>query len=1083
MRKNPSSNKKRGYIVIPIFHHIEENLEQEIKKKPIFNFLIQVVRAMCDQDERLEAEINEIASKKGKRSNAKLLIDFNENDIEKIIRLEGLEKKLQNVLFDEIIEKTKDYWQVMFLELLAFKKEHNHIEVSRNQNKQLKNWIYEQRRKNRAKKLHKTKRKKLDSIGFDWKSEEFREESSFDDIWLANYQKLIEYHKEKGDCDIPARYSKDKSLGTWVVAQRAQKRKGALDQTRIDLLEELDFSWDARVKIFEQFCLRLIEYKNKYGHTEVPTISNDYPKLGKWTNKYRSILNNGETNNDGSITYAGSSLKKGQIEKLYSLGFKKTVRKTDWNESFKELKEFFEEHGDSNPTHSESNYLYYWCYRNRKNKAKLTIHQINQLESLNFDFSINNKHKYSRKGSNQNWNERFLELELFYEENEHFNLTEDNEEFEGLYNWLKYQRKVAKKGELSEDKHEKLKSLGLDFNIHFLSNQEQDWENKFSDLVNYFNIHNTFYIATNDKKNGSLLSWIRYQRSLYRNEKLSEDKKLKLLEIGYSFTHKFTSDSNYENNSIWLSKLEQLKTYHKKNHTFLIPKTDKQNNHLIPWIQYQKKLKREGKISPFKESKLLAIGYSFSIDYRKRKPSNSIQSEKSKVIWDIKFKELSDYFTATNSFIIPSNNKSLQSLKSWLQYQKNLYKKGLLSEDKIHKIKSIGYSFDLDFRGKKQEISISNDLVWLERLKELNLYKSEYNTFLISKNLPQYSHLKKWLIEQKRLFKKGNLSESKRTKLNEIGYDFNLNYQGKIFAHEINPSLKQTHSPKSNKRQITWETNYLELINYKVKYGHCNVKRSFENKSLANFVAKQRQLYKKGILNSDKKEKLQLLDFEFEGNKSNAWNIKYEELRLFYEKYGHCHYKKSDENSSIYNWILNQRVYRKKGKLSNDKIEKLNKIKFIWEALSTGSSPKEDEWFNRLLELKKYKDKFGDTNVSQLDPNYKSLGRWVNDQRVAKKGRKISGGKIVYLSNERQSLLNDLGFVWDMKEFEWDKKVELLASFYKENRHFNVKQKEKGYEGLYYWLFKVQKSGATNERLQKLRKIGYNISEIKIITK
>jgi superfamily II DNA or RNA helicase len=1086
LRKDPNGKKKRGYIVIPIFHHIEENLEEEIKKKPIFNYLIQVVRAMCDQDERLEAEINNIASKKGKRSNSKLLIDFKDNEIEKIIRLEGLEKKLQSVLFDEIIEKTKDVWQLMFMELLDFHKEHNHLEVSKKDNQQLGNWIYEQRRKNRAKKLNFAKRNKLDSIGFDWRNEEFREETDFDEIWWSSYQKLIKYHKENGDCDIPARYSKDKPLGTWVIAQRAKNKKNELAQSRIDLLDELDFSWDARVKIFEQFCLRLIEFKDKYGHTEVPALSKDFPKLGKWTNKYRSIFNNGTTNENGSITYSGSTLKKAQIEKVFSLGFKKTFRKINWDESFLELKEYFLEHGNSQPTQSENSYLYYWCYRVRKNKETLTAHQRELLDSVNFDINIKFKHKYSRTGSNQNWIERFLELQICYEENQHFNITQENEEFEGLYNWIIYQRKESSKGALSKDKEEKLKSIGLDFNIHFLTKYELDWGNRFSELEAYYSKHNTFYIATSDIENKSLLLWLRYQRLLFKNDNLDEFKKSTFLSIGYSFTHKYTGGSTSKENDIWLRKLEELKSYFEKTETFLIPKTDKDYNHLIPWIQYQKKLNRENKLSPFKESKLLSIGFSFDIDYRGKTISSlseisEFKSDSSNLIWETKLKELVNFHSEFNTFRIPSGDKSLQPLKSWLQYQKQLFKKGILENEKTLKFKNIGYSFDLDYRGQKQKIALSDDLVWLERFEELKFYKTEYNTFLIAKDFPQYDHLKKWLTEQKRLFKSNTLPKEKIDKLNELGYSFNLNYQGKKFTYEVNPSLKEERSQKKNSRQTTWESTYLELLNFKVKYGHCQVLRSFEDKTLANFVSRQRFLFKKGNLEPDKIEKLQILGFEFETKTSSSWESKYSELKEFFDKNGHSNYKKKDGNPSIYNWILGQRVYKRKGTLDKTRISKLNEIKFIWEANSKGSSPREDEWFDKLLEFKAYKVQFGNANVSQLDSVYKSLGRWLNDQRVTKKGRKNHKGEIIFLSKERESLLNDVGVVWDMKEYEWNNKLELLNSFHKENGHFNVKQKEKGYLGLYYWIFNIKKSGTSVEKRTKLKNIGFDTSLIRTL--
>jgi superfamily II DNA or RNA helicase len=121
LRKDRKENKKvRGLIVIPIFHQLGQDVETEIKKKPIFNYLIQVVRSLCDQDERLESEINELSFKKGQRTSSKIEINFIEEATEKVI-LEGLEKRIKDVLFDEIIAKTRDYWEVNYMKAMQFR--------------------------------------------------------------------------------------------------------------------------------------------------------------------------------------------------------------------------------------------------------------------------------------------------------------------------------------------------------------------------------------------------------------------------------------------------------------------------------------------------------------------------------------------------------------------------------------------------------------------------------------------------------------------------------------------------------------------------------------------------------------------------------------------------------------------------------------------------------------------------------------------------------------------------------------------------------------------------------------------------
>lgn len=1080
LRVDREGSKDLGYIVVPIFHQLGENIEQEIKKNPIFNYLIQVIRSLCDQDERLEAEINQIASKKGKRSTSKVEVNFGEDEVEKIVKLEGLESRIKEVLFDEIIEKTRNFWEVMFIQLCEFQNENGHLDVSRRENPQLGNWIYEQRRQNRGGKLNPTKKKKLNEIGFDWKSEEFREETDYDEIWWESYIKLEAYYKEHGNCDIPARYKEDKPLGTWVVAQRAKRRKNELSQDRIDLLDELDFSWDAKVKIFDQFCIKLIEFKEKYGHTNVPTISKDFPKLGKWTNKYRSIINNGELQPNGSIKYGGSYLSKKEIEKLKSLGFKNSVRKTRWEDYYEDLKEFFQKHGHSRPVQSEEPQLYYWVYRNRKNQKDLTKKQVKLLEELDFDFSFDSK--YSRSGSTQNWMERLTQLQLFKDEHENFDLTPENEVFEGLYDWLVYQRRLFNNDTLDSDKTTKLEEIGLDFHKDFLPQTEIEWENKLAAVKEHYERTGSFFISSTDLENRPLLSWLRYQKKLDKDGKLEEDKKKKLLDIGYSFTQSYRGkvrNSKPRNEDQWLVKFSELKEYFEKYETFLIPKSNEDYCHLIPWVQYQKKLWREENLSPEREAKLLGIGFPFDESYRGKTLNslNHIPEEKQSVdnTWLDNLNQLKSYHEEYSTWLIPTDLDEYKSLKAWLQYQRQLFRQGKLNQEKVAKLTELGYSFDLDFRGRKPQ---NNQVDWEEKLEELRFYYSKYNTFLIPKSLNQYQDLKKWLVEQKRLFKNNRLTENQIEQLQSIGYSFDKNYQGRKFEFEVDPSSRPVKQKPATNNRDSWEQTYLHLVNFKIAEGHCNVPRSYENKTLANFVSRNRYLFKKGELENEKIEKLKLLQFEFIAPKTNAWENKFEELKSFYELNGHSNYQKSDGNPSIYHWILAQRVNKRKNLLDTTQIIKLDSIKFVWEPTSKGASPRDDEWFNRLIELKNYKEEFGHANVSQVDPKYKKLGRWLNDQRVMKKGRKNSKGEIIYLSNEREALLEELGVIWDMKEHEWNTKLNQLKEFFDLNGHFTVKQSDKTFDGLYYWIYKIRKSGTTREKLDKLSSIGYPVDEI-----
>jgi Helicase associated domain len=64
--------------------------------------------------------------------------------------------------------------------------------------------------------------------------------SAYDSRWESMVSKLKTYHEKHGDCCVPRVYEADQVLSNWVHNQRYSK---SLTQKRIDILNELDFAW------------------------------------------------------------------------------------------------------------------------------------------------------------------------------------------------------------------------------------------------------------------------------------------------------------------------------------------------------------------------------------------------------------------------------------------------------------------------------------------------------------------------------------------------------------------------------------------------------------------------------------------------------------------------------------------------------------------------------------------------------------------------------------------------------------------------------------------------------------------------
>ena len=144
-------------------------------------------------------------------------------------------------------------------------------------------------------------------------------------------------------------------------------------------------------------------------------------------------------------------------------------------------------------------------------------------------------------------------------------------------------------------------------------------------------------------------------------------------------------------------------------------------------------------------------------------------------------------------------------------------------------------------------------------------------------------------------------------------------------------------------------------------------------------------------------------------------------------------------------------------------------------------------WEARRQQLENYRNDEGHTNVSQRCKKNEQLGIWVQRQRQQYK--LFKEGKKSAMTTERIQSLNDLGFVWSVKQgskhvrVSWEGRRQQLENYRKVEGDTNVPSQYKKNKQLgnwvhsqrqYYRLFKEgKKSSMTTERIQSLNDLGF----------
>ena len=158
--------------------------------------------------------------------------------------------------------------------------------------------------------------------------------------------------------------------------------------------------------------------------------------------------------------YANGILDNHKFEELDKLGFKWDISIYNdelWEEMYERLKDFAKEHKHANVLRSyKDSQLATWVQTQRKFKDSMPKKRKERLLSIGFEFEL------AKKKNEQEWYNMFNELLKFKDEFNHVNVSSRYKD-KKLANWVNSQRKSYKAGKLSDDRYNKLLSIGFKF--------------------------------------------------------------------------------------------------------------------------------------------------------------------------------------------------------------------------------------------------------------------------------------------------------------------------------------------------------------------------------------------------------------------------------------------------------------------------------------------------------------------------------------------------------------------------------------------------------------------------------------------
>lgn len=441
-------------------------------------------------------------------------------------------------------------------------------------------------------------------------------------------------------------------------------------------------------------------------------------------------------------------------------------------------------------------------------------------------------------------------------------------------------------------------------------------------------------------------AWLAYCRSKKLPPDIPSDPSLVYRHAGWTLLNDWLG---YGSRFIpWDERYRELIAYKKINGNCNVSKLDPKNKELGGWVSEQRTLLRRGKLDKSRKAWLDELEFVWNILGKN---------------WEMRFSELSQFQREKRHCRVPYDWPENRGLSRWVGTQRTDKTKGRLTPEKASRLTEIGFDWN------------RTESDWEENFSALSKFFRQERHLKIPEKWAEQPGLRRWVNKQREDYKKGTLLEESIAKLKTLGFIFT-------------PTVE------------SWNSRYVELVEFKNKHGHCDV-RERDNQELAEWVTQQRGRKKRGRFSTEQLAKLNALEFIW-NTRDAGWDKMFADLSAFEAIYHHCNVPaRWPENKRLGDWVAAQRTDKKKDQLSADQIAQLTSVGFSWDRF-------DDKWERSFRTLIDYKKKYGNCNVPQKWEKDPSLGKWVGGQRI-----KWRDGT---LTQDHVKRLEELNFAWRPKK-------------------------------------------------------------------
>ncbi len=764
-------------------------------------------------------------------------------------------------------------------------------------------------------------------------------------------------------------------------------------RTLFDKLNDtLTASWD-------MYYSHAKAYHEENGNLEIPAryVTADGYALGRWIFNQKGIRNG---------TIAGS-LTEVQIKKLDKLGMVwDYYSDLSWDKNFAAAKAYYEKYGNLTPAAKyvteDGLALGSWLSSIRTweragvHRQYLTPERMEALNRIGMVWDV----------LDYFWEKNYMAAVEYYREHGHLNMPSNYADSNGvrLGSWISRLRALRSGKKMrgtppNAEQIERLDRIGMEWEAR-ISNK---WEKGFREAENYVTQNGNLLVPTLYRSSSGfqLGAWIQRQRLVYKQNKINEERKIRLESIGMIWE----ADT-------WENRFALVKQYYDENGTLSIPQNLVVNGVWIgKWIWSQKKYLDEGKLPPKQAEMLLTLPIE-QVGVKKN-PWNAIYEDA---------KEYKQKHGTLNGIPTTYTGKSGYRLSNWVYTQRRKKRLGELSPEQIKLLDDIAFEWEsesywdkgyryakayyeenghldmesrykcsdgfalglwvFDYRkaynGQKTQTVISKeqvklleaigmiwkkDKIWDRRFADLKVFYTTMHRMPKPDSTDDNElALARWLQSQRKYYRDGYLTAYKLRELASIG----------ITEEWLKPQL------------TAFEKGYANAKSYYEEHGNLDIATNYQHPSgfwLGSWLDKIRK--KKSDLSKDQIKMLDAIGIVWEP--TDNWEEKFAIAKAYYDINGMLPLEpkqcKNKGEQLLCQWLRRQLLRRNDGKMPQEQIDRLTAIGMDW------LNSIERTWVRGITHAEEYRAANGhlDVIVSFVCADGYPLGEWLHSQRTNRK--------------------------------------------------------------------------------------------------